>query len=292
MKEELTDSEHFERDDISLRDLWRILIDQKKWLIGIPIACVFLTIVGILLSKPTWEATAVIQIGQIGQSGAGQGLQLIEPPARAIERMKMKSFADGVLAYLKISLAPRDPTARLFRTSLSLKALGTSDLIQVRVRGYSPEEAATWGSAVVDQISAAHEKLTQPTIGRLNTQLAELKKQMQMIENERVNLSKIVSITAAKSGVSNFSENLLFSNLLVQKNAELRDFEMRLLAVNEQLSSIQAYPTSLVDRVYVPEQPASPKKWLMIMLAAIVGLILGVIVAFLRNYWQAGEDRA
>jgi LPS O-antigen subunit length determinant protein (WzzB/FepE family) len=292
MKEEFTDTERFERDGISLQDLQRVLSDQRKWLFGIPIVCMFLAAVGVMIAKPKWEATAVIQIGQIGQSGAGQGLQLIEPPARAIERMKMKSFEDGVLASLKIPLTIGDPIAQLFRTSLSLKALGTTDLIQVRVRGYSPEQAASWGRAVVDQISAAHEKLTQPTVERLNKQLAELKKQMQMIENERVNLAKIVSITAAKSGVSNFSENLLFSNLLVQKNAELRDFEMRLLAVNEQLTSIRAYPTSLVDRVYVPEQPASPKKSLMIMLAAIVGLILGVIVAFLRNYWQAGTDRA
>ncbi len=68
-----------------------------------PILCVLLAAIGVFMAKPKWEATAVIQIGQVGQSGVGQGSQLIEPPARAIERMKMKSFEDAVLSDLKIS---------------------------------------------------------------------------------------------------------------------------------------------------------------------------------------------
>jgi uncharacterized protein involved in exopolysaccharide biosynthesis len=284
--------ETFDQEEISLRDLWRILVDQKKWVVGLPILCVILAGVVTFLSKPKWEATAVVQIGQVGESGAGQTLSLIEPPVRAIERMKMKSFEDDVIADLKMPINPGNPVTQLFRNSLSIKALGTTDLIQVRVRGYSQDQAGTWARAVVHSIKAVHEKLTHPAIERLNKQRDELRKQMQMIENERDNLSKIVSATAAKSGVSNFSENLLFSNLLVQKNAELRDFEMRLLAVNEQLTSIRAYPTSLVDRVYVPEQPASPKRLLIILLAAIIGFIFGVMIALIRNYWQAGKSHA
>ena len=292
MKEELTETEHFDRDDISLRDLWRVLIDQKKWLFGIPIVCMFLAAVGVMIAKPKWEATAVIQIGQVGQSGVGQGSQLIEPSVRAIERMKMKSFENDVLIALKIPIEDENSLAGLFRSSLSLRALGTTDLIQVKVRANSPDQAASWAQAVVDRLKNVHERLAQPTIDRLRKQQAELKKQMQMIEEERANLLKIVSKSNETSGDSRFSANLLLSNLLLQKNAELRDFEMRRLAADEQLTSVRTYPTSLIDLIYVPEKPASPKKLLVIVLAAVAGLIFGVIVALIRHHWRSGKAQA
>ena len=286
MEKEVRETEHFEQDEITVRDLWRVLINQKKWVIGIPILCIFLATLGVSMAKPKWVATAVIQIGQVGQSGVGQGSQLIEPPLRAIERMKMKSFEDDVLTALKIPVESGDPVAQLFRSTLSLKALGTTDLIQVTVRASSRDQAQTWANAVVDRLREVHERLAQPTIDRLRKQQSELKKQMQIIELERTNLLKIVSKSSETSGDSRFSANLLLSNLLLQKNAELRDFEMRRLAADEQLTSVRTYPTSLIDRIYVPENPASPKKLLVVMLAAVLGLILGIIVAFMRNYWQ------
>ena len=289
MEKEVSETEHFEQGEMSVRDLWRVLINQKKWVIGIPILCVLLAAVGVSMAKPKWEATAVIQIGQVGQSGVGQGSQLIEPPIRAIERIKMKTFEDDVLTALKIPVEAGDPIAALFRSTLSPKALGTTDLIQVKVRASSRDQAQTWANAVVDRLRDVHEKLTQPTVDRLRKQQADLKMQMQLIEEERSNLLQTVSKTSERSGDGRFSTNLLLSNLLLQRNAELRDFEMRRLAIDEQLTSIRAFPTSLVDRIYVPENPASPKKLLVVMLAAVLGLILGIIVAFMRNYWQSDK---
>ena len=292
MEKEVPQREHFEQDEFSLRDLWRILISQRRWLLGLPFVCVLLAAVGVFIAKPKWEAAAVIQIGQVGQSGVGQGSQLIEPPLRAIERMKMKSFEDDVLTALKIPVEVDDPVAKLFRSTLSLKALGATDLIQVKVQAVSRDQAQTWANAVVDRLREVHERLAQPTIDRLRKQQSELKKQMQIIEEERTNLLKIVSKSSETSGDSRFSANLLLSNLLLQKNAELRDFEMRRLAADEQLTSVRTYPTSLIDRIYVPEKPASPKKLLIVMLSAVLGLILGVVVALLRNYWQSTKVSA
>lgn len=286
------ETEHFEQGDISLRDLWRVLVNQKNWVIGVPILCVLLAAVGVSMAKPKWEATAVIQIGQVGQSGVGQGSQLIEPPIRAIERMKMKSFEDDVLTALKMPVKTGGPVASLFRSTLSLKALGATDLIQVKVRAHSPVEAETWANAVVTRLKDVHERLAEPTIDRLRKQQVELKKQMQIIEEERKNLLKIVSKSSETSGDSRFSANLLLANLLLQKNAELRDFQMRRLAADEQLTSVRTYPTSLIDRIYVPENPASPKKLLVVMLAAVLGLILGIVAALIRNYWQSDKGAA
>ena len=91
MEKKVPQREHFEQDEFSLRDLWRILISQRRWLLGIPIFCMLLATIGVIIAKPKWEAAAVIQIGQVGQSGVGQGSQLIE--LRSEERRVGKECA-------------------------------------------------------------------------------------------------------------------------------------------------------------------------------------------------------
>ena len=285
MKEKLTDSKNIEHDDISLRDLWRVLINQKKWSLGIPILFLALAAIGVQIVEPKWEATAVIQLGQVVQSGMGSGLQLIEPAVRAIERIKMKSFEDRVLSALKIPLNERNPIANQFRKTLSLKALGTTDFIQIKIRASSRDQAEAWALVVVEKLKDVHEKLTQPTIDRLHKQRFELGKQRKVLEDELEILSKTARISLQSSGDSKFAANLLLSNLLVQKHAELRDLALRELAIDEQLTLVRTYPTSLIDRVYVPEAPVTPKKFLTIVLGAVLGLILGIIVALARNSW-------
>ncbi len=289
MPDNLENADHGAQADMTLREIWRILVDQKMWLLGIASACTLLAIASVWIASPKWEAIAVIQIGQVGQTGIGQGPQLIEPPVRAIERMKMKSFEDDVLADLKIPIEDSNPVAGQFRNTLSLRVLGTTDLIQVRIRAPSREQAQIWVNAVVNRLKDVHERLAQPTIDRLHKQQAELKKQMQIIEDERTNLLRIASKSSETSSDSRFSANLLLSNLLLQKNAELRDFEIRRLAAEEQLAPVRTYPTSLIDRAYVPEKPASPKKLLTLMLAAAFGLILGITISLMRHYWHSAK---
>lgn len=281
----MTEQEYREEDEFSVQDLWRILHERRNWLIGIPLFCMLVAAIGVLLVKPKWEATAVIQIGQIGQSSTGPPL-LIEPPARAIERMKTKSFEDRVLTKLGIPVENGNPDAELFRGTLSLKALGTSDLIQVKVRAQSREQARVWADAVANMLNEVHDRLTQPIIETLVMQQSTLKRQMQSIEEERSNLLKIAPKSNGSNVETRFPANLLLSNLLQQKNAELRNFELQLLGLNERLALIHAYRTALAERVHIPVNPSSPKILLTIVLAAVAGLIFGVIVAFIRHHWR------
>ncbi|MEO6021853.1 MAG: Wzz/FepE/Etk N-terminal domain-containing protein [Burkholderiales bacterium] len=287
----MTNPEHIEQDDIGLQDLWRILIAQKKWVIGLPIVFILLSIVWISTSKAKWEATAVIQIGQIAQAGAAPSPYpiLIEPSVRTIERMKMKTFEDDLLVALGIPVGPGSSIANLFRNGLTVRSLGTTDLIQVRVRAYSPDQAAVWATAVVDKIIVIHKKLTQPIIDRLGKQLVELRTQMRIIEEERESIAKIVSTVATRSADGNFSQNLLLSNLLSKKNSDLLEVEMRRIVLEEQMTSIKTSPTTLIDRIYVPEKPVSPDKIIVPLLAGLMGFILGTILAFAQNYWQSNR---
>ena len=56
-------------DEISLREIWQVLVRYKWLVLGMPAIAVAAAIVVSFLMKPVWEATAVVQVGQVGQVG-------------------------------------------------------------------------------------------------------------------------------------------------------------------------------------------------------------------------------
>ena len=152
-------------DEISLLDLWQILLRRKWWVLGAPLLAVIAAAVAVTFMKPQWEATAAIQIGVVGQA-------VIEPSARVVARVNLKSFEDAVLASLGL-LGQKTPEAKLFRSSLKIKALPNTDLIEIKVRGYSRESAKRSTEAAVNYLNRIHQGMAAPTVQRMKQLLAQ-----------------------------------------------------------------------------------------------------------------------
>lgn len=273
---------YLDQDVINLRDLWRVLVKHKKWVLGIPVLSVLIAFISVSLMKPVWEASAAIQGGRVNQVS-------IEPAARSIERMKLKTFGDAVLTELKISLDEDNPQARLYRNSLNLKVLGSTDLIRLQVRAYSRQEAISGIEATVNQLRKIHQQMAESSLSLLRQQLAKLKKDIQQVQEERDGLDNL----RLKEGPGyRFTDKITLSQMLHSKNAELRGFEDRRFALEEQLGPGRTYATSLLDRVYAGEKPVPPQKLLVLVLSAVAGLLIGMLVAFLLNYIKSATPIA
>lgn len=55
-----------QHDEIYLIDLWRILRREWRWAVAALVVVLGLTFAFTRLAKPQWEATAWIQVGEIG----------------------------------------------------------------------------------------------------------------------------------------------------------------------------------------------------------------------------------
>ena len=280
-------SQENDQNEVSLFGLLQILKAKIRLVLGIPL-CLFLAMLAyVFLVDPVWEATGVMQIGQVDQGVPGQTSLLVESGPRTVERMKLRSFENAVLNALKISLDDDDRDGTLFRNSLKLRLLPNTDLIEVKVRGHSPEEATRRAEAVVEQIRSVHERLAEPSVTRLKLLLDETKIQLKQAREEHTRLLKDFELKQAVGPGNRFSENVLFASILDRKMADIREFEQRKLALEEQLNPQRTYNTSLIDKVSVPEKPAFPKKALFVSLAAVLGLVVGAFVALTMHYWQA-----
>ena len=277
---ELRDDDH-EDAGIDLAKVYRVLVENKRWVIGIPLLFLGLAFIAIQLIQPKWEAIGLVQVGQVWQD---QKAISVENPISVVERIKNKSFQVKILSKLGISLDEENPKRKLFVNSLKVKVVPNTDLLELRIRGYSAMEAAHWVEETVNYLQEAHKKLAEPTISRLQKQLVEVKKQILSVKAEKDSLVKNAELKSQIGPGNRFAENLLLTNYLVQKDSELREFASRQLGLEEQLNPAKTFPTSLLEQAYVPEKPVSPQKLLIVILATLVGLILGVIVALARGH--------
>jgi hypothetical protein len=266
------------RDEISLRDVWSILWINKYLVLGVPLVAAAAAAVAVMLVKPQWEAVSVIQIGQVWQAAMP-----LESPNRTVERIKLQPFKIAVLSSLGIRPGDDDPLGGLYSKSLKVKVLPNTDLVELRLRANSRQDALRWADATVQHLQSVHQKLAEPMIARLMQQQSQMKRQVQLIQEEKERLLKNAEIRSEIGPGNRFAENMLLSNFLLQKDAELRAFELQSLMLEEQLDPAKTYPTSLLDRVYVPEKRAYPKRTLTVVLAAVTGMFVAVVAAFLLN---------
>lgn len=286
-----------EQDEIYLIDLWRIFRREWKWFAAVLALALVCTYAFVHRLKPQWEATAWIQIGQVGQAPTGQDLKT-ESLARVLERLQMVPFENEVMTSL--GFAVDSPEAKLYRSSMKLDPLPyAGPLIRMSVRAYSPQQARRFATATVDRLQAIHRHLETVPLRLAHARLAEIQADLRDAMAERDGLQQAV-IPAGKgdAGGKSIQSPLLASVLLGSKNAEIRSLQSARSDLLDRLSATYTYETSLLGSVYVPALKASPNRKLIWGAGFLLGAFLAGLTALARNavrrraHVSAGAGRA
>ena len=262
-------------DDIRLVDVYHVLVRRKHWVIGVVLVAVVVALAYVSLVSPEWQASAVVQVGQVG------GVGLVESPARTVERMKQGTFENAVLTQLGIPLLENNPQATLFKSGFKIKTPPNTDVIQLELRAKSVEEARRQMEAVVATLQRAHARVAEPSIIRLKSLSTHLAADTQKINKERERLLTALEEKSKSGAGDRFSGNVLIASILQAKDTELRALEERRFVVNDNLDPAKTYPTLPIEAIHVSEEPVYPKKTLIVLLSGLIGLIVGVMSAFI-----------
>lgn len=276
-------------DEISLVDVWRAAKRYKKLLLltsglGAVAAYVFVTFV----VAPTWLAEGVMQVGQVGQvtqvtqmTQVAQVAQvvLVEPVQHVVSRMKQPSFAVKMLAKSDLDAEARSRAERLYKSTLEVTKVKDSALINFSVRGYSAEMAQSLAEGTVGYIQKLHETMMEPAVTRI-------KAQIQAADADLISLRKDVNFLERQlQGNHNWNSYnaTLAATVLQEKSDQLRRLTQTKLLLEEQLSPRVTFTTKLLGDLTISEGPVSPKKLLIIGLATLLGLLGGIVIAFVHN---------
>lgn len=266
-----------QQDEVYLFDLWRIFIREWRWLVAVLVAILALTVAYTHVARPQWEATAWIQVGQIGATPVGEDPR-IESFQRVIARMQTLAFQNEVLANAGFSVDA--PESQLYRKSFKLEPDLYANLIRLSVRARSREQAGQLATATVMQVQAIHQRLEAAPLKLAYQRLQEIQTELQTALADRDRLQQ----ASGQGGKSDSAGNpVLASMMLATKDADIHSLQQARSDLLYRLSSQGTFETTAPWPVYLPLKPASPNLFLTWAVGLLFGLFLGALAAIARS---------
>jgi len=259
-------------DEIYLIDLWRLLTRQWRGFAVALLAVVALAVAYAFLAKPRYEATAWVQVGQVGTAPAGQDPRP-EPFQRVLDRLQTRSFQDEVTQ--SAGLAANSPEARGYRASLKAEPSFYAGLIKLSVRAASPEQARRLVLATVERLQAIHGQLLAEPLAQARARLDEVQADLRTATAERDGLQQ----AAGKEGVAGQGNAVAAGLLLANKDTEVRELRNARSDLAARMSANYTFATSMPWPIYQPDHPVAPNRVLILGVGLLGGLGLGLFVA-------------
>ena len=241
---------------------------------------------GIALLLPAeWEASALVRVGQSGNTDKTLNSiepVLIEPALQVVDRIKNISFQKEVMKKIGLPQDENDDNNKLFRNTLKVK-LEKSDLISINIRSLSADNAKLHLSAVVDELKSIHTKMLAPTTNRWHQELSTIQLELKRSSIDLERLTKSLDSRSESLNPSSFAQAALVSNIMIAREEELRDFRDRKLILEEMLSPERTFVTSVIGQIEVSNKAVFPKKSLFVLAGLLLGLLLGALIVMTNN---------
>lgn len=251
-------------DEITLFDIWKILVARKWVVLSAPILAVFLGALYLIQATVVYECSARILIGQI-ETGL-----FVENPAVIVQKMVEKYRVydkSGKVNFPRISLVVHDKK-------------DTNSIVQIKAVDTTAKGARQYLEKVVAELLTVQialfgegKELKQNRLKTLDNQLEAVAAFQQELEGR---IARMDHQDPAQATV-----------LAVEKGGFLRlasELERERHALQREMSSVVSYPAELLVAPYLPEKPIKPKWALILLLAGAFGLILGIGAAFFAEF--------
>jgi LPS O-antigen subunit length determinant protein (WzzB/FepE family) len=258
-------------DEINLLEIWQWLKCYKWLLLAATMAGMVIGAAMITWTQPVWKADALIQVGRVGWAE-----QVIEPITRITTRLEDVSYIRRIEKGLQDSAT----ITPIHVGVLQAKPVPGSDFIRLSLSAHSKELAKKLISATVDQLKAEHEEIIRPAIERRKLQLAAIERDILSTKTAEKELEQWI---ASGKASTNF---FIYMTLRQQIMANEHELDQKKMMLGEQMDATRTYPTSLIGEINVDDRPVSPKKGALVLLGAIVGLLVGMFMAFIRHFFK------
>lgn len=262
-------AQNYDDDEISLLELWQTLVKRKGLIIACFLVCLAAGAAFAFLKAPVYEADVKLRIGQIKSDGGGPAVLLDN--AEELSARLMARYGQDIANGVK--------RPRPFITKASIQK-GVTTTLQLTSEGDTPEDAARILRDVVADVQKAHATMFEDNIKPINERLKRLDEQRQALQQQYADITGLFEQLKDRDSVQAslvMLERAPITDALSQQDAEK-------LRLSQQLTPPQTRPTELLGEITAPAKPSQPKKALVLALAAVLGLMGGVMLAFVAEF--------
>ncbi|KAB7628230.1 Wzz/FepE/Etk N-terminal domain-containing protein [Alkalilimnicola sp. S0819] len=254
-------------NEISLFDLWEVLVCRRWWIIGALVVVLLAAGAYLFLVPPVYESRSVVQLSKV----AGVPVVTLEVTAMGLREGYKVGDPDRPRPYLE---------------SVSKDESG-GDALVITALGQSPDEAQAYLAMVARKLLEAQEQqfgsvlqIQRAAFNRVESQLSMLK---QLLAAHQVAV------------VADGADEALRALLVLQSaglQASLQSLEERRAELALSLSRQSTYSASIIREPTLPVRPVRPQPVLVLLIALGLGGALGVSIALFVEFLQKARLRS
>src|SRR6056297_1364365 len=242
-------------DEMTLRD-YAGVVDRRKWVVVAAVLLVTLVAVGLTtLQTPIYSASSEVLVQPRGQDGLFEN-QVVNLNDRAIQTeiqvIEGQAVQQRVQAELGLTEEPPEANA---------SAVGDTDVISIAVRDPNSANAAAYANAYA---AAYIDVRREQAVDELLAASAEVQA---AIDNLQAEIDSLPEDDPRRSGLV----------------AQLSNFNTTLDQLRVD-AALRTGGAAIIKSAEVPEAPVEPTPARTAVLAAVVGLLIGLGAAFLLDY--------
>lgn len=309
-------------DEIDLRDLFKIVMQYKKFIIVMTVCVTLFAVVYSFLKTPIYEAKALIEIGDYKADNNNNNNKILLDSSSQLEKKLTTIFIDMV----------KDEKNKQFEINSIISPKGLTNFLEIKSEGVSNKRAQEGIEKIVFHIQQEHQKILDDVKQRREFELKNINMQIQDIQDKTVSLldKKIElqkkNLEDLRSQLASINENLknlqsLNPSLAALKLMEKRDISNAIINVTTQLFDMESQRNELltttiyklqeskklletlllphnykntlvVGQIIQHDQPVKPKKTLIVLVACVTGFILSIFIVFLLQMFRSPKNES
>ena len=268
------DAQQYQEDEISLLDI--VLFLKRAWkgiaitgLIGVACSIIYLA-----LTPSQYQASAQIQMAQIGAANNNKSSSLnplginIEEPGLLIARLfTPTSFTPEAVSACGLE-GIKDANSVLAKSIKLSLPKGFANVVDLKTTAQTPQGAVQCATAIFELIKTTQAQIVKPYIEEATVKLAD--------SEERLARAKDLVLRADKSGSG-------MGAAYLSTRDEISYLLDEIAALKNMLANNQNRATRLVAPIYASDIPVAPKKRIVLLGGLFGGLFLGLLIALGRQ---------
>jgi LPS O-antigen subunit length determinant protein (WzzB/FepE family) len=323
MKNNITEKNYYQEDEIDLKELFNTLWFKKNLIIGITATITILAGIYAFNKTPIYEATALVEIGNYKLHNNNNNNNNKASLDSANELVKK-------LNILFIDMLKNEKDRKFEITSISTPKK-VNNFVEIKAEAISNELASQQILKVVSYIKNKHQKILDDVTNRRELEIKNIETKIYNIKNKEVKLlTEKINIQQAnlddyKLQLNTIGKNIKdiensnpaltalklmekrdLSSFILELNLQLMDMrnkkdELQTTSINQlfekkQLVASMMLPhnyknSEIVGQVITNDYPAKPKKKPIVAVAFIAGFILSIFLVFIMNAFRKEDDR-
>ncbi len=321
MQQSPSEQNHYQEDEIDLKELFKSLWLKKNFIIGVTTVITLLAGIYAFNKTPIYQATALIEIGNYKLHNNNNNNKAILDSASDLSKK---------LNILFIDMFKNEKDREFEITSISTPKK-VNNFIEIKAEAISNELASQEIITVVSYIENKHQNILNDVKNRRELEIKNIETKINNIKNKEIKLLS-EKIRIQQANLNNYKQQLEtigknikdientnpaltalklmekrdLSSFILELNLQLMDMrntkdELETTTINNLLEKKQLvesmmlphnYKNSeIIGQIITSDHPAKPKKELIVAVAFIAGFILSIFLVFIMNAFRKEEDK-